>query len=330
MARKKKNEIEDNSQEAILAAIQEIGAHTTSDIKALSAERLLDTGIWGLNYALGHGGIPSTFLCEVHGPNGCGKTSLALYLCQQAKNQNFTPYYIDMEYAVNDAMASIFISNNDISWIHPDTGEKALDIITLLLKTTKNSFIVLDSVSACTPSKIEDASAEDSFIGLQARMLSLFGPKAGRLCKRNNNILFCLNHESVKINRMGTGGYNVSGGTQWSYTPDLRIRVQKRYMNGDILEGEQKIGHVIKAEITKNRHGPPFRIAEIPLIYGQGFDTNRELIENAINFGAVKRAGAWYTYEEEKHQGIQNLSAWMAQNPKKREQLIKELNDLVL
>lgn len=326
--RKKKAEVSD-SPDMVLSAIEEIGAHVTGDLDDLAADHYIDTGIWGLNYAISHGGIPSTYVVEMHGANGTGKTSLALHMCKRAKAQGFNVYYVDVEMAVNNSLAGIFVDKEDVQWIHPDSGEKALDIITTILKTTTNSFVVLDSVGATTPIKIEDASAEDQFIGLHARMFSKFGAPAARNCKRNNNILFCLNQESANITTMGARGVAVPGGKKWSFVPDLRVRVRKRFTNGDIMDGETKIGHIISAEITKNRHGPPFRTADIPLIYGAGFDTERELLENAIAFGVVKRAGAWYSYGEEKQQGLTNMSAWLRENDDKRAEIVKELTEIV-
>lgn len=329
MAKKKKKIEVSDDPELIVAAVEEIGAHCTGDLNELAAEKYLDTDIWGLNYAVSHGGIPSTYVVEAHGENGLGKTSLALHMCAMAKRAGFSVYYVDVEYAVNNAMASIFVDKNDVHWIHPDTGEKALDIISLILKTTKNSFVVLDSVGATTPQKMEDASAEDQFIGLHARMMAGFGGPAARNCKRNNNVLFCLNHETVKITPMGARGYTIAGGRKWSYAPDLRIRLTKRYPNPDIMDGDTKIGHIIHCEVTKNRHGPPYRTADLPLIYGAGFDVERELLENAIAFGVVQRAGAWYSYGEEKHQGLTNMSEWLKQNPDNKKAIIKELDQLV-
>ena len=328
MPKKKKTEVSDDP-ELILSAIEEIGAECLTDLGELAAEKYIDTGIWGLNYVLSHGGIPSTYVVEVHGGNGLGKSSLALHLAAQANKQGFNVYYVDVEMAVNDAMASIFLGKDDAKWIRPDSGEKALDIIKLILKSTKNSFVVLDSVGATTPIKIEDASSEDQFIGSHAKMMSNFGAPAARNCKRNNNVLLCLNHESANITPMGARGYVVSGGKKWSYVPDLRIRLTKKFQNGDITEGDTKIGHVVEAEVTKNRHGPPFMKVDLPLIYGKGFDTNRDLVENAIAFGIIKKAGAWYSYGEDKHQGLLSISQWLEKYAEKRESIIKELNEVI-
>lgn len=326
--KKKKKEVSDDP-ELILSSIEQIGAYVTSDLDSLAAKYYINTGIWGLNYAISHGGIPSTYVIECHGANGIGKSSLALHLSKQASNIGFNVFYVDVERAINDSLASIFLDKSDAIWIHPDNGENALDITTLILKTTQKSFVVFDSVGGCTPSQIEDGSAGDAHIGLHARLMSNFGGPAARYCKANNNVLFCLNHETANITPMGARGYNISGGRKWSYVPDLRIRLTKKYPSGDITEGDQKIGHIIHTEITKNRHGPPYRSAELPLIYGIGIDDTRELVENAISFGIIKRTSAWYSYGDEKQQGIGNMSQYLKDNPDKRKQIVKELNEIV-
>ena len=318
MPRKKKTEpvAPTSERDVILAAIEKMGAHVMNDIADLAAKNQLSTGLFGLDYGLGGKGIPSISVVEIHGPNGVGKTSISLHLTNMAVKAGMTPYYVDTEYAVNDDMSGIFVGQKDVQWIQPESGEKALDIIKFLLKETTNSFIVLDSIGGTQPGKIADGDVADAHVGVQARMFSQFGPVAKVWTKKNQNILVTINQESANI---ATGSYTLAGGKKWSYVPDLRIRLTKKYKEGDIKDGADIIGHIIEAKITKNRFGPPMRKVEIPLIYGEGFDIERELTDNAILYGVVKKSGAWYSYEykgeEQKFQGQNAFVSWLKQQP---------------
>lgn len=315
--KKKKTDTAPASEhDVVIAAIEKMGAQVMNNIDELAAKSQLSTGIWGLDYGLGGKGVPSISVVEIHGPNGVGKTSLALHLTNQAKLQGMNVYYVDTEYAVNDDMSSIFVGQNDVKWVQPESGEKALDIIKFLLKETTNSFIVLDSVGGTQPSKIADGDVGDSHVGIQARMFMQFGPVAKVWTKKNQNILLAVNQESANIT---TGSYTLAGGRKWAYVPDIRIRLTKKFKEGDIKEGADIIGHIIEAKITKNRFGPPMRKVELPLVYGEGFDLERELTDNAILYGVVKKAGAWYSYEhegeEKKHCGMNAFVTWLRENP---------------
>jgi recombination protein RecA len=329
--KKKQTEVAPKSeQDIILAAIEKMGAQVMNDIHELAAKGQLSTGLWGLDYGLGGKGIPSISVVEIHGPNGVGKTSLALHLTAQAVKQGMIPYFIDTEYAINDDMSGIFVGQKDVQWVQPESGEKALDIIKFLLKETSNSFIVLDSIGGTQPSKIADGDVADSHVGVQARMFTQFGPVAKVWTKKNNNILVAVNQESANIS---TGGYTLGGGRKWSYVPDLRIRLTKKYKEGDIKEGADIIGHIIEAKITKNRFGPPMRKVEIPLIYGEGFDIERELVENAILYGVVKKGGSWYTYDhggdEIKYQGLTAFCAWLKGVPEATKAIRDTITEIV-
>ncbi len=334
MPRKKKEKAKDEApkteMDVILSAITKMGAQVMNNIDELAAQGQLSTGLWGLDYGLGGKGIPSITVIEIHGPNGVGKTSLALHLTNMAVKSGMKPFFVDTEYAVNDDMSGIFVGQNDVQWVQPDSGEKALDIIKFLLKETTGSFIVLDSVGGTQPSKIAEDDVGTSHIGIQARMFSQFGPIAKVWTKKKNNILLVVNQESANI---ATGGYNLAGGRKWSYIPDMRIRLTKKYKEGDIKEGSDIIGHIVEAKITKNRFGPPMRKVEIPLIYGEGFDIERELVDNAILFGVVKKGGAWYSYEHEgeeiKRQGIAAFSLWLKDNPLASDNIRALLTEIV-
>ena len=338
MPRPKKSKDGDSAFEGdlVLKSIEDLGANVMTSLDDLKYDHCVSTGIWGFDWALG-GGIPNISVVEVHGPNTVGKTSVALHMANQAASAGMTVYYVDMEYAVNDKQAEIFIKNPDkVKWIQPESGEKALEIIKLILKTTKNSFIVLDSVGASVPEKIAEGSVGDSHVGVQARMFMQFGPTAKVWTRKNGNILLAINQESSKITPSGRPGISLAGGRKWEYVPDFRIRFTKRFQNGDIKEGDEQIGHVIEAKITKNRFGAPFRTADLPLIYGLGFDVYRELLENAVNFGVVKKAGAWYSvgeegkeYEPAKCQGLSAMSLHISRNELMLADIKDQLTEMV-
>ena len=328
--KKKDSAAPKSEQDVILATIENMGAQVMNSIDELAAKNQLSTGLWGLDYGLGGKGIPSISVVELHGPNGVGKTSLALHLTNQAVQQGMNVYYVDTEFAVNDDMSGIFVGQNDVKWIQPESGEKALDIIKFILKETTNSFIVLDSIGGTQPSKIAEGDVGDSHVGIQARMFMQFGPVAACWAKKNQNILVTVNQESANI---ATGSYTLAGGKKWAYVPDIRVRLVKKFKQGDITEGGDIIGHIIEAKVTKNRFGPPMRKVEIPLIYGEGFDAERELTDNAILYGVVKKGGAWYSYEhngeEIKRQGIGAFAEWLRETPEAKDAIFKEVSERV-
>ncbi len=331
MVKKKKEEDNKDSPDIVVGAIEEIGANVMTSLDELKVGFYISTGMWGFDYALGQG-MPNVGVIEMHGPNTIGKTSVALHMTNRAIKKGMTPYYVDMEYAVNDSQAKIFVEDNKVRWIQPESGNKALDIIKYILRTTKNSFIVLDSVAAAVPEVIAEGDVADSHVGVQARMFMQFGPTAKVWTRKNGNVLLVINQESTKfIPGSMRPGITLAGGRKWEYIPDIRFRLTKKFQNGDIKEGDEQIGHIVEAKITKNRFGVPFRIAELPLIYGIGFDTNRELIENGVNLGVVNRAGAWYNYGEQRlGQGLSKSSRFLQEHPEVAEKIFKELNEIIL
>ena len=331
MVKKKKDEYNKESPDLVISAIEEIGSNVMTSLDELKVGFYISTGMWGFDFALGQG-MPNVGVIEIHGPNTIGKTSVALHMTNRAIQKGMTPYYIDMEYAVNDNQAAIFIKDNKVRWIQPESGNKALDIIKYILRTTKNSFIVLDSVGATVPEVIAEGDVADSHIGVQARMFMQFGPTAKVWTRKNGNLLLAINQESTKINPMGgPPGITLAGGRKWEYVPDIRFRLTKKFQNGDIKEGDDQIGHIVEVKVTKNRFGVPFRTAELPLIYGIGFDTNRELIDNAVSLGVVNRAGTWYNYGEQRlGQGLSKSSKFLSEAPEIAEKIFKELNEIIL
>lgn len=336
MGRPKKNlepaEIIDSSA-LVMSEVAKMGAHVMSTLDELACDHYVSTGIWGLDFALGGKGIPGGSIIEAHGANGVGKSSIALHIGAAAKRQESTVMHVDTEMAVNDAQARIFLKNkDDFQWIQPESGNKALDIIKFILRQVNDSFIILDSVGATRPEVIDEGDVGDRHIGDQARMFSQFGGVARTYARKNGNILFCLNQESTNISPLSKGGVVLPGGRRWGFVPDIRIKLVKKYDNGILKNSDGDIiGHIIEATITKNRFGAPWRTVELPLVYGVGFDVERDLIQNAKDTGVVQLKGVWYSYNDVRlGQGITRSCDFLRECPEVKKEILKELNEVAL
>ena len=337
MGRPKKNlEVVDSIVDPstlIMGQIEKLGVNVLDNLDDLACDFYLSTGIWGFDYVLG-GGIPSCAVVEVHGDNGVGKSSIALQVCDAALKEKKIekPYHVDTEMAVNDKLARIFLKNSGIKWLQPPSGPVALNTIKLILKQTKHSFIVLDSVGATIPDDIAEGNVEDAHIGRHAKLFSQFGPIARTYARINQNILFCLNQETTNISPMSRGGGKPTGGKRWGFVPDIRIKLVKKFNNGTLKNSDGDIiGHIIEATVTKNRFGVPWRTVELPLIYGVGFDIERDLIQNAADTGVVQKSGVWYNYGEQRlGQGMAKACGFLKENTELKEKILKELNEVAL
>jgi recombination protein RecA len=336
MAKAKKVKTSD-SPDIILSELEKIGCKIRREISELKPKFFISTGLFGLDHAIStKGGVPSNCIVEIWGPNSTGKTSVALQIAQQAQNTGMRIFYINSERAINDSIAKIFLTKN-VEWIDPLNGEVALDTIKIILKTQKNCLVINDSIPGCLPSKIDEGNIGDSHIGLQARMFSQFMPSAQHYCKTNNHVLVQLNQERANISPMSRGGKVTCGGNAVPFYSDIRIKLSVKYKGGDILSGEEKIGHIIEAKIMKTRYGSPFQVAELPLIYGVGFDTGRELLTCAELYGMIQKGGSWYAYTREGEtepvfnaQGSEKMASWIRQNPNIQKELKDRMTKLLI
>ena len=323
MAKQKQCDVSEPS--LIRSELEKLGCKIMNSLEELSPKRFLSTGLFSFDAIISkNGGIPGNATIEIFGPNSTGKTSVALQIAAQAQQQKMMVYYINSERAINPSILSCFpeLDPTKVDWIKPDTGEAAINIMKTILKTQTDVLVINDSIPACLPSVIADARAEDSTIGQLARLFSPFMPEAKKWCEANQNILIQLNQERAKIGPMVRGGMEQPGGKAIKFYSDIRIKLVKRFQNGDIKSGGETVGHVIEAQTVKTRWAPPGQNADLPLIYGKGFDIGREILACAVLYGVIIKKGAWYSYykpgetePEHKTHGEDQMAILLNQEP---------------
>lgn len=330
MAPKKKQVEQDTDTSIIVEALNKIGAKIYNKIEELKPNFFLKTGILSLDHILSDdGGIPSASCIEMFGPAGCGKSSLALQIIPEAKKIGLNVFYINAERSISDSLVKCFpIKDNDVVWIEPDNGEAAINSMIHILSTVPNSFVINDSIPACLPSQIEEGNAGDHTVGALARLFADFMPKAKKLCKLNNSILLQLNQERAKIGMMAKGKEQ-PGGYSVKFYSDIRIELNKRYPAPEIKSGQNIVGHYISMKLLKSRYKPPFVSIDLPLIYGQGISTERELIDLAISLNIVKQAGAWFSFEHIKVQGIESLAEELKKSDNLKNQIKEKITEII-
>ena len=334
---KRKAKISD-SPDLITGELEKIGCQIFENLDGLKPARFITTGMFGFDRVISTtGGFPGNSVVEIFGPNSTGKTSVALQIAAQAQKIGMKVYYVNAERAINPSILECFadLKPEEVKWILPDSGEAAIDIMKTLLKTQTDILVVNDSIPACLPSVMADANAGDATVGQLARLFAPFMPEAQKWCKKNNNLLVQLNQERAKIGPMARGGTEQPGGKAVKFYSDIRIKVTKRFKpNGDIKMGEDIIGHYIEAKMIKTRWAPPHQTADLPLIYGAGFDEGREILCNALLYNVIAAAGAWYKYivdGEVVHQaqGEANMASWIRQNPDKQKEIIQKMEEIL-
>jgi recombination protein RecA len=337
MVKKKVVKVSDNP-DLINKELEKIGCQIFSELSQLRPKQFISTGMFGFDRVIStEGGFPGNSVVEIFGPNSTGKTSVALQVAAQAQKLGMVVYYVNAERAINASIVQCFpdLKATEVKWIQPDSGEAAIDVMKTLLKTQTNILVINDSIPACLPSVMADANAGDSTVGQLARLFAPFMPEAKKWCGRNENLLIQLNQERAKIGPMARGGKEQPGGNAVKFYSDIRIKLTKRWKpNGNITMGEDVIGHYIEAKMEKTRWAPPFQTADMPLIYGAGFDEGRELLHNALLYNVVVQAGAWYKYlrgEEIVHQaqGEDRMSSWIRQHPNVQTEIINRMEEIL-
>ena len=343
MGRSKKTDGTSDSPDLISAELEKLGCRIFRNLEELKPDAFIPTGMFGFDRIISdQGGFPGNSVVEIYGPNSTGKTSVALQVAAKAQQMNMKVYYINSERAINPSIVKCFpeLDANKVEWIEPDNGESAINIMTTILKLNPKSLIVNDSIPACLPAAIDDGNAGDATVGALARLFSPFMPKAKRWCRENNCLLIQLNQERSKIGPMVRGGTEQPGGRAVKFYSDIRIKLTKRFKNGDIKVGEDIVGHIIEAKAVKTRWTSPFQTADLPLVYGSGFDIGRELLGCAELYGVVQKSGAWYSYFKEgadlktdepvyKAQGIDRMAAWIRQNEEVQIELADRMTALL-
>ncbi|WP_215396317.1 MULTISPECIES: recombinase RecA [Rheinheimera] len=327
--------MDDNKQKALAAALGQIerqfgkgsimrlGDSTALDIAAVS------TGSLGLDIALGIGGLPYGRIVEIYGPESSGKTTLTLQVIAEAQKAGKTCAFIDAEHALDPVYAKKLGVNVDQLLVsQPDTGEQALEICDMLVRSAAVDVVIVDSVAALTPKAEIEGDMGDSHMGLQARLMSQALRKLTANIKRSNTLCIFINQIRMKIGVMFGNPETTTGGNALKFYASVRLDIRRI---GSVKEGDEITGNETRVKVVKNKVAPPFKQAEFIIQYGAGINKLGELIDLGVAQGLVDKAGAWYAYQGNKiGQGKANAMKFLADNQPVADEIEKELRARLL
>ena len=313
--------MDENKEKALAAALGQIerqfgkgsvmrlgDAEIGKDIQAVS------TGSLGLDIALGIGGLPRGRVVEIYGPEASGKTTLTLSVVAQAQKLGGTCAFIDAEHALDPAYAGrLGVNVNDLLISQPDTGEQALEIADMLVRSAAVDVIVVDSVAALTPKAEIEGEMGDHHVGLQARLMSQALRKLTANIKRSNTMVVFINQIRMKIGVMFGNPETTTGGNALKFYSSVRLDIRRI---GAVKKGDEVLGNQTRVKVVKNKVAPPFRQCEFDILYNEGISKEGELIDMGVDHGVVEKSGAWYSHGGDRiGQGRDNVREFLRQNP---------------
>ena len=284
------------------------------DIEAIS------TGSLGLDVALGIGGLPKGRVVEIYGPESSGKTTLTLQVIAEAQKAGGTCAFVDAEHALDPQYAEkLGVNVDDLLVSQPDTGEQALEITDMLVRSSAVDVVVVDSVAALTPKAEIEGDMGDSHMGLQARLMSQALRKLTGNIKRSNTMVIFINQIRMKIGVMFGSPETTTGGNALKFYASVRLDIRRI---GAIKKGDEIVGNETRVKIVKNKVAPPFKKAEFDIIYGEGISREGEIIDMGVQLDIVDKAGAWYSYNGDRiGQGKDNVRNYLKENPAMAEEI---------
>ena len=321
MADEKKSSKSEDKSKALAAALAQIekqfgkgsimkmdGSHQDENLEVIS------TGSLGVDLALGVGGLPRGRIVEIFGPESSGKTTLCLETIAQCQKNGGVCAFIDAENAFDPIYArKLGVKVEELMVSQPDTGEQALEICDMLVRSGGVDMVVIDSVAALVPKAEIEGDMGDSHVGLQARLMSQALRKLTGHIKRTNTLVVFINQIRMKIGVMFGSPETTTGGNALKFYASVRLDIRR---TGQIKKGDDVIGNETKVKVIKNKVAPPFRQAEFDILYGEGISWEGELIDLGVKHDIVEKSGAWYSYNGAKiGQGKDNVRVWLKENP---------------
>lgn len=327
--------MDDNKKKALSAALGQIekqfgkgsvmrmGDATVGNIESIS------TGSLSLDIALGIGGLPKGRIIEIYGPESSGKTTLALQVVAQCHKAGGTAAFVDAEHALDPQYAEkLGVNIDELLVSQPDTGEQSLEITDMLVRSGAVDIIVVDSVAALTPKAEIEGEMGDHHVGLQARLMSQALRKLTGSIKRSNVLVIFINQIRMKIGVMFGNPETTTGGNALKFYSSVRLDIRRI---GAIKRGDEVIGNETRVKVVKNKVAPPFKQCEFEILYGEGTSKEGELIDLGVKQGIVDKAGAWYSYNEERiGQGKDNVRKYLKEHPAMAEEIDQRLRELLL
>ncbi|MFT6309893.1 MAG: recombination protein RecA [Porticoccus sp.] len=327
--------MDQNKQKALEAALGQIerqfGKGTAMKLGDKPIEKLpaVSTGSLPLDIALGIGGLPYGRIVEIYGPESSGKTTLTLSVIAQAQKQGKTCAFIDAEHALDPQYAEqLGVVTDDLIVSQPDTGEQALEVTDMLVRSGAIDVLIIDSVAALVPKAEIEGEMGQSHVGLQARLMSQALRKLTGNIKNANCLVIFINQIRMKIGVMFGSPETTSGGNSLKFYASVRLDIRR---TGAVKEGDEVIGNETRIKVVKNKVAPPFKQAETQILYGTGFNFHGELVDLGVKAGFVEKSGAWYAYNGDKiGQGKKNAAAFLQANPELADQLEASIRGVYL
>ncbi len=328
--------MDENRKKALGAALSQIerqfGKGAIMRMGDASVVRDIDvvsTGSLQLDVALGVGGLPRGRVVEIYGPEASGKTTLTLEVVAQAQKAGGTAAFIDAEHALDPQYAEkIGVNVDELLVSQPDTGEQALEIADMLVRSGAVDVVVIDSVAALTPKAELEGEMGDSHVGLQARLMSQALRKLTANIKRSNTLVIFINQIRMKIGVMFGSPETTTGGNALKFYSSVRLDIRRI---GAIKDGDEVVGNQTRVKVVKNKVAPPFKKVEFDILYGEGISREGELIDLGVQHGLVEKSGAWYSYNGDRiGQGRDNVRAFLKENSETAAEIDRALRDKLL
>lgn len=327
--------MDDNKQKALTAALSQIERQfgkgsimKLGDSQALDVEAI-STGSLGIDIALGIGGLPTGRIVEIYGPESSGKTTLTLQVIAAAQKEGKTCAFVDAEHALDPVYAEkLGVNVGELLVSQPDTGEQALEICDMLVRSGAVDVVIVDSVAALTPKAEIEGDMGDTHVGLQARLMSQALRKLTANIKRSNTLCIFINQIRMKIGVMFGNPETTTGGNALKFYSSVRIDIRR---TGSVKEGDEIVGNETRVKIVKNKVAPPFKQAEFIIMYGQGISKEGELIDLGVKHNLVDKAGAWFSYKGSKiGQGKANSIKFLKENVEIANEIEQKLREMLL
>jgi recombination protein RecA len=328
--------MDDNRKKALAAALTQIekqfgkgSVMRLGDASAAMDFDVIPTGSLGLDIALGVGGLPRGRVVEIYGPESSGKTTLTLEVIAQCQKMGGTAAFVDAEHALDPTYAEkLGVKVDDLLVSQPDTGEQALEITDMLVRSGAVDVVVVDSVAALTPKAEIEGEMGELQVGLHARLMSQALRKLTGNIKRSNTIVIFINQIRMKIGVMFGNPETTTGGNALKFYSSVRLDIRRI---GALKNGEEVIGNATRVKVVKNKVAPPFREAEFEILYGQGISREGEIIDLAVAQNLLEKSGSWYAYKGERiGQGKDNARTYLQQHPDVAEALSQQIKARLL
>jgi recombination protein RecA len=328
--------VDDNRKRALAAALGQIEKQygkgaimRMGDDAGRKDVPVISTGSLALDVALGVGGLPRGRVIEIYGPESSGKTTLTLHAVAEAQKAGGTAAFVDAEHALDPTYAEkLGVNVDDLLVSQPDTGEQALEITDMLVRSGAVDIVVVDSVAALTPKAEIEGEMGDSHVGLQARLMSQALRKLTGNIKRTNCTVIFINQIRMKIGVMFGSPETTTGGNALKFYSSVRLDIRRI---GALKRGDEVIGNETRVKVVKHKMAPPFRQAVFEILYGEGISREGELIELGVEHGLVKKSGAWYSYGDDRiGQGKDNVRQFLKDNPDMADEIDRLVREKLL